>query len=373
MQAPPIVSAGIWPEPPEPPAPPEPIADVPAAVPPRVPYRFAFDGTAGEYFRIWIVNLALSLVTLGLYSAWAKVRTQRYFYGNTRLDGVPFEYLARPLPILAGRIVAVALFLGYVLAGQLSLWLQIGLALLIAVATPWLLVRGAAFRARYSSWRGLRFRFVPDYAQAYVRYLWLGIPLVLTLGLLYPYVKARQKAFLVEHHRYGGQAFGFEATAGQFYPPYLIAWAVMTVWVFVGTALLTGAAIALHRPGAEPPAALMFGWMALFYGGYFAIWAFLAAALGNLVYNHTTIGQHRFQSRLQGSRLLWFYASNTVAVLASAGLLIPWARIRLARYRAERLAVLAGGSLAAFGIEHGQDVDAAAAEIDSLFDIDIGL
>lgn len=370
MQDPPIVTAGAWPEPP---ATPEPIATLPAAAPPAVPHRFVFDGSAGEYFRIWIVNLALSLVTLGIYSAWAKVRSQRYFYGNTRLDGVPFEYLARPLPILFGRIVAVVLFAAYVLAGQLSLWLQIGLAILITLLTPWLLVRGAAFRARYSSWRGLRFRFVPAYAQAYARYLLLGIPLVLTLGLLYPYVKARQKAFLVEHHRYGGQSFGFDATAGHFYPPYLIAWSVMVVWVFIASSLLAGTAIALHRPGGEPPTALVFGWMALFYGGYFAIWAFLAAALGNLVYNHTTIGPHRFQSRLQGGRLLWLYAGNTVAVLISAGMLIPWAKIRLARYRAERLAVLAGGSLAAFGVETGEEVDATAAEIDSLFDIDIGL
>lgn len=37
---------------------------------------FSFTGSAGEYFRIWIVNIALSIVTLGIYSAWAKVRTK---------------------------------------------------------------------------------------------------------------------------------------------------------------------------------------------------------------------------------------------------------------------------------------------------------
>ncbi|MED5348372.1 MAG: DUF898 family protein, partial [Pseudomonadota bacterium] len=43
--------------------------------------RFQFHGEGGEFFRIWIVNLVLSIVTLGIYSAWAKVRTKRYFYG----------------------------------------------------------------------------------------------------------------------------------------------------------------------------------------------------------------------------------------------------------------------------------------------------
>lgn len=36
-----------------------------------------FRGTIAEYFKIWIVNIALSLLTLGIYSAWATVRTHK--------------------------------------------------------------------------------------------------------------------------------------------------------------------------------------------------------------------------------------------------------------------------------------------------------
>src|SRR5690348_9519846 len=48
-----------------------------------------FSGGGGEYFRIWIVNLLLTIVTLSLYYPWAKVRKLRYFYGNTVVDGQP--------------------------------------------------------------------------------------------------------------------------------------------------------------------------------------------------------------------------------------------------------------------------------------------
>ena len=68
-----------------------------------------FTGTAAEYFRIWIVNLFFTLATLGIYSAWAKVRKRRYFYGSTRLDGDSFDYFASPKAILNGRIIAVAI------------------------------------------------------------------------------------------------------------------------------------------------------------------------------------------------------------------------------------------------------------------------
>ena len=56
-----------------------------------------FTGTGKEFFGIWIINVVLSICTLGIYSAWAKVRTKRYFYGNTILAGSSFEYVANPM------------------------------------------------------------------------------------------------------------------------------------------------------------------------------------------------------------------------------------------------------------------------------------
>ena len=71
-----------------------------------------FHGTGKEFFSIWIVNLLLTIVTLGIYSAWAKVRTNRYLYGNLEIDGHRFAYLAEPLQILKGRIISAILLVG---------------------------------------------------------------------------------------------------------------------------------------------------------------------------------------------------------------------------------------------------------------------
>ena len=63
-------------------------------------YPVDFRGKTGEYFKIWIVNILLTVITFYIYSAWAKVRTKRYFYGNTFVDNSSFEYHARPLQLL---------------------------------------------------------------------------------------------------------------------------------------------------------------------------------------------------------------------------------------------------------------------------------
>ena len=73
-------------------------------------------GRGGEYFGIWAINLLLSIATLGIYSAWAKVRRLRYFYGNTVVDGHALDYHANPIAILKGRLVAAAIIGGFYLA-----------------------------------------------------------------------------------------------------------------------------------------------------------------------------------------------------------------------------------------------------------------
>ena len=101
---------------------------------------FKFTGNGGEYFKIWIVNILLSVITLGIYSAWAKVRTERYFYGNTQLSGHNFEYHAKPLTILRGRIIAVALFITYIVGGHFFPIISIILALALFILSPWIIM-----------------------------------------------------------------------------------------------------------------------------------------------------------------------------------------------------------------------------------------
>ncbi|NLS13589.1 DUF898 domain-containing protein [Vibrio sp. SM6] len=141
-----------------------------------------FNGKGGEYFGIWIVNILLSVVTLGIYSAWAKVRTKRYFYGNTVIDGDNFEYHATPWQILKGRIVA--LFVVLLLALTMNIVPVIGGVLLLVfyLMMPWLLWSNARFDAAMTSFRNVHFRFVGTLGGIY-RTL-LGRGLVATVAIV---------------------------------------------------------------------------------------------------------------------------------------------------------------------------------------------
>src|ERR1700687_5062640 len=120
-------------------------------------YRLDFIGRAGEYFRIWIVSLFLSVVTLGIYSAWGKVRKKRYLYSHTELDGTGFEFRATPLAILRGRVIALVLLGGFALGGHVLPIMQLVFIIILLALTPWIVVAASRFNARNSAWRDITF------------------------------------------------------------------------------------------------------------------------------------------------------------------------------------------------------------------------
>jgi uncharacterized membrane protein YjgN (DUF898 family) len=333
-----------------------------------------FSGRAGEYFGIWLVNVLLSMVTLGIYSAWAKVRTEQYFYGNTRLAGATFQYLARPLAILKGRLIAFAIIATLGVSAQFLPLVYLLLALGLALAWPALVVLALRFRARNSAWRGLRFRFTGEVGEAYGPFLGWRILTTLTGTLVYPLMARRQHEYVVEGHAFGQRGFHFQGTAGPYYKPYLIALAF-------GIVALSGAGVAAvlslsaqGDPTAQAAAGLaILGLVAIIYPGMLITIVMVAVRYHNLFWNNTKLGEHRFESTMRVRDMLWLYFSNALVVTFTLGLATPWAMIRLARYRAAHFALLPAGSLNEFVAQPDDEHSAAGAELVDALDTGIDL
>jgi len=196
-----------------------------------------FTGKASEYFGIWIVNLLLSIVTLGIYSAWAKVRRKKYFYNNTLIENVGFDYHAKPISILKGRIIAFVLFALYAYGKSSSPILAGVLVILFLLALPWLIVRGSLFNARNTSHRGLRFDFKGAVSQAIRVYIGLPMLTFFTLGLIWPYIAHEKRQFIMNSHRFGLSQFNMSRVVKQFYKVYLIVFIVPFIGILAAIAI----------------------------------------------------------------------------------------------------------------------------------------
>lgn len=334
--------------------------------------RPEFTGSAGEYFRIWIVNLFFTLITLGIYSAWAKVRKKRYFYGSTRLDGDSFDYFGSPKVILKGRIVAFIVFVTYAFASELyppaafAFW---GVAILLL---PWLIVRAFMFNARNSAYRGLRFDFSGTMGRAARVYIGMLLVAVLTLGLAYPWFMARQKAFVVSHHALGTTGFGCRISAGDYFAIYLIGGLLLGALVFP----LTVAMGFVMASQSLPESVSWLGFvvpLVLMYAAYAVVYAYIQARTANLMWNGTYGPGMRFSSSLGAWKLVRLYIGNAVAVAATAGFLIPWAVIRTLRYRLENLAVIVEGDVLFEANPALERVGATGQELGDIFNLDLGI
>ena len=95
----------------------------------HAPEPMHFSGSGAEYFGIWIVNLLLTIVTLGIYSAWAKVRRLQYFCRHTELAGSSFDFHGNPIKILIGRAIALVILVAYNYTARIhSSWILVVLA-----------------------------------------------------------------------------------------------------------------------------------------------------------------------------------------------------------------------------------------------------
>ena len=164
-----------------------------------------FSGKGGEFFGIWIVNILLTIITLGIYSAWAKVRTQQYFFGHTKVDGHAFRYLATPIQILKGRLLAFAVIAVISLLTQLIPVFALLFAFAAIFVMPWLLLQGIKFNLRMTAYRNVRFGFHGTYGETFLNFIIMPILALFTLYLMMPYVFKRMDKFIYDNISYGGK------------------------------------------------------------------------------------------------------------------------------------------------------------------------
>jgi uncharacterized membrane protein YjgN (DUF898 family) len=194
------------------------------------------------------------------------VRKKRFSYSHTTIAGTPFQYLGQPIPILKGRLIAAIGFLVYYISSHFFTSLLPWVPGTGLIAAPWVIVRSAAFNARYSAFRNMTFHFDAGYVIAYA------------------YIQARS---------------------------------------------------------------------------------------GNLAWNSTRLGPLRFESTLRCKDLVRLYVTNALGIVASLGLLIPWAAIRTWKYRADNMKVWQEWTLAEFRGSDKSDVAALGAETLDLLDVDL--
>jgi uncharacterized membrane protein YjgN (DUF898 family) len=308
-------------------------------------HGFFFYGTGGALFGIQIVNILLTILTLGIYYFWGKVRVRSYLLSQTEFAGDRFAYHGTGKELLMGFLKAVLLFwvpiLGLLVGTEILEASPVvkaaakGLAyILLFVFIPVAMVGARRYRLSRTSWRGIRFSFrgrVIDFIK-----LFIGGSLLtgITLGLYYPFFDTRRYAFMASHSYFGSQRFHFDGRGRDLFGSYLLA------------LLLTLPTLGLY-------------------------WFWFQAKKHRYFWEQTSLGQARFRSTVTGGRLLLLGLGNLLLLILTLGLGWPWVLVRNVRFAFQYLTLQ--GSLDPAAIKQQAQVASATGEgLASFLDLDTG-
>lgn len=390
-----------------------------------------FEGSGSEYFKIWIVNVLLTIVTLGLYYPWAKVRNSRYFYANTILENRNFEYHATGKQLFIGFVVAMLLFIVYAVISKSS---PIGGLVLIAVlflAVPWLIWRSLKFSMRMTSYSNVRFGFEGKLGESYVNFFvypfffllalyavpigatvlipmfseeteapaWLAIviPIVIILCIflafyLYALIKKKNTSYILNGTRYGQGQF-FTNLKTKKFAMILLKSMGMGVLIMGAMALLIGLivnatvgidALMELKDAAKDPVLMQDKMGAI---GPLIGLAYLGLILGSMlvmaysmtrqrtyVYENSTLDDKiTFASTLKARPLAWMMISNLLLVLITLGLAFPWAKVRMARLMLENTLVDTEHGFSDYVTQKQEEESSLGEQIGDAFDVDVGI
>ncbi len=382
---------------------------------------FKFEGKGSEFFGIWIVNLLLSVVTLGIYSAWAKVRTNQYFYGNTRLDGDGFEYHAKPVQILKGRIIAGVCFVIWTAANQLVPEVAIGLLVAFLAILPWLAWSNARFDSAMTSYRNVHFAFSGTLKNAYIAIVGRGaaivaliaagaaavnfelIPVAVILFLAIPlvlvWVTVGIANYFANGYRYGQRQFSAQYTVGSYLSIYFktmlfgialtIAFGAVAA-VFAGPALFAFISSGFDFSTEGWLESGVIGAVITLYVGFFLVGivcnAYKAAQIRNYTFAQLKIEKKNaqdeevnqdagfaFESTLATWSFVGLIVTNFLLQLVTLGVARPWVMVRTSRYLADNTYVIGDlTNLVVEGEEQGMK-SAISDELSDVFDVNLGI
>ena len=163
-----------------------------------------YSGDSSEYFRIWIVNIFLTIITLGIYSAWAKVINTKYIYQNINIDGHRLDYIADPVNILIGRLIATAFLVVFYLIAiflpEAVYWLML---LVLFFLSPLIINRSLSFQYRMTTYRNVRFNFTGTYSESLWYFMLLPFLSVFTFGGTYPLALKYADEYRIKNTKFG--------------------------------------------------------------------------------------------------------------------------------------------------------------------------
>jgi uncharacterized membrane protein YjgN (DUF898 family) len=303
-------------------------------------HRLSYHGKWTTLLGMHIMNNLLTVLTLGFYSFWGKVKIRKYLLGSTELMGERLTYTGTGKELLAGwwkASIVIALAYGgpQILARFVHPAFGVLLLPIMMVLIPFALASSRRYRLSRTTWHGVRFSFGGhplDYVKLHIKGSLLTF---FTLGFYSPYFHARKEGFWRSNTGYGTGSFNYTGEGKDLKKDFLKAM------------LLQIPTLGLY-------------------------WFWYKAKVARYDWANTSFGGLTFSSNLTGGRLLTFQAANILLVVLTLGFALPLVKARNIGFLSAHLNMK--GDVEFDRLSQTPPVARAVGDgLASIFDVDLGM
>lgn len=330
---------------------------------------FQWTGSPWRLTGLCLLNAALSLLTVGIYSFWGRTEVRRRMWSSVRFLGEPLVYHGTGPELLRGFfgvliVLLVPLFLTgsfvVIYFGQASATFAVYQIALFAIVYPVLTAiafyRARRYRLARTSWRGIR-GSIEGSSTSYGLWSWaLTLAYPLTLFWIVPYRAVLLQRMIANDTHLGAERLRFVGSAGPMYGRFALLWFGSIILLF---AMLWGIGVAIgHRITVQDPLSWMllkprdWGMIAAIILSTIFVWSLMSSFYYARLYSHlarstqfggngTALGiHHRFDLDVRGWQIMLLFLTNSLITYLSLYVLRPIATARSMRYYTERLKIV---------------------------------
>jgi len=274
-------------------------------------YRFSYQGEGGAFFLLLLKNILLTVITLGIYAAWAKTERRKYIWSNVEIHGQRLKYTGTGKEVFIAYLKLAGFYavfiggpflVGKAISKETAMLVQglfvLGLMALIPFAMYW----ARAYVLSRTQWRGIRFGLVEGGAGQYAKTFIGGYLLtLLTLGIYGPFWINNLRRIMTHSTRLGSEPFQYDGVGKDVF------------WIVFRGVLLSIVTL-----------------------GIYSFW--MQAELQRYFMSHTAFSGARGRSEMTGGFLLKIIALNLIGTTLTLGMAFPWITTYTLREVLQRIA-----------------------------------
>lgn len=308
-------------------------------------FQFSYTGNGTDLAFLMLKNLFLSIITLGIYKAWAKTNMRRYLWENVKFMGDGGTYVGTGGELFKGWLKLIGILLAFMALSWAFTTLLPVLKIPLILVAPFLYIplfalatySGLRYRLSRTLWRQIRFGVDKDEAST-KEFLLLYLKGVffsaLTFGFYYPILRNKIRTYLTNRSRLGSAYLSYDgsdsAYFGIYYKGFLLSFITL---------------------------------------GFYLPW--FTANLISFRLKHTSIQGARFDFTMAGKDLFVCSLIAYVGTFISFGLAGPWIFSWMLRKFTENIHLVGELDLSTI-VQRASDGSAMADDIVAEYDLDLG-